>query len=411
VGSPLYELDLPFNDNGGVHTNSGIANKAAYLLGEPGNHTFNGRTVTGLGFTKSIHLWYRVMLGMTSGGDYEDLGNLLQVTCRRLVGNLGFTPGDCVEVDDAVAATEMITVHASGTEEAGMCDTAGQPITDVFFDGFESGAGNWTLSTRAQLAPGSLFPFRWAHSGVNAMYLNAEGPTSPSMTMKNFFTMPVSGNTYLWFAHLPFSGQPRLRLLHGNGATTFINPTWTGPPTRTGWGPETIANGYVSTRFNLTGFEGQFKIMFVLDPFFDDNDDPFGEWFIDDVHVYQCSDRPGPVRNLTAPRDPTRRTATVSWEPPLFPGFIWQYHATISPGVPGHQGHIVVDPGTTSVTFTGLNPGRRYEVQVQAFDTGGRAGDPATIPLDVIRSCFSTHLRDNPLWVCPSVPTKPTPFG
>ena len=34
--------ELDFRDNGGVHTNSGIANKAAYLLGEPGSHSFNG---------------------------------------------------------------------------------------------------------------------------------------------------------------------------------------------------------------------------------------------------------------------------------------------------------------------------------------------------------------------------------
>ena len=35
------------NDNGGVHTNSGIANKAAYLIAAGGS--FNGRTVTGIG--------------------------------------------------------------------------------------------------------------------------------------------------------------------------------------------------------------------------------------------------------------------------------------------------------------------------------------------------------------------------
>ncbi len=45
--SPNYTADASEADAGGVHTNSGVNNKAAFLITDGG--TFNGRTVTGLG--------------------------------------------------------------------------------------------------------------------------------------------------------------------------------------------------------------------------------------------------------------------------------------------------------------------------------------------------------------------------
>ncbi|MFC8684494.1 M4 family metallopeptidase [Brevibacillus porteri] len=44
------------NDNGGVHTNSGINNKAAYLLSEGGSH--HGVTVTGIGRNDTAKIYY-----------------------------------------------------------------------------------------------------------------------------------------------------------------------------------------------------------------------------------------------------------------------------------------------------------------------------------------------------------------
>ena len=49
--SPLYVEDLDETDDGGVHDNSGVNNKAAYLMTDGG--TFNGQTVTGSASTRS----------------------------------------------------------------------------------------------------------------------------------------------------------------------------------------------------------------------------------------------------------------------------------------------------------------------------------------------------------------------
>ena len=45
------------SDNGGVHTNSGIINKQAYLLANGGTHS--GVTVTGIGKDKLGAIYYR----------------------------------------------------------------------------------------------------------------------------------------------------------------------------------------------------------------------------------------------------------------------------------------------------------------------------------------------------------------
>ena len=43
------------NDNGGVHTNSGVNNKAVYLMVTGG--TFNGKTVAPLGWDKNRQIF------------------------------------------------------------------------------------------------------------------------------------------------------------------------------------------------------------------------------------------------------------------------------------------------------------------------------------------------------------------
>jgi bacillolysin len=94
------------SDNGGVHTNSGVNNKAAFLMTDGG--TFNNVTVTGLGMTKVAKIYYEVQANLlTSASDYSDLYGALQQACTNLTGTSGITATDCQEVKDAVDATEM----------------------------------------------------------------------------------------------------------------------------------------------------------------------------------------------------------------------------------------------------------------------------------------------------------------
>jgi Zn-dependent metalloprotease len=48
-------------DNGGVHVNAGISNKAFYLLSKGGNHSHGGVTMTGIGIDAAYAIWYRAV--------------------------------------------------------------------------------------------------------------------------------------------------------------------------------------------------------------------------------------------------------------------------------------------------------------------------------------------------------------
>jgi bacillolysin len=103
-------------DSGGVHTNSGVGNKAAYLItdgtaGEP-DGTFNGQTIpTGLGEAKAAQIYWRTEQLLTPGADYGDLADALFAACSQLAtgGIAGIVATDCTTVTQATQATQMQT--------------------------------------------------------------------------------------------------------------------------------------------------------------------------------------------------------------------------------------------------------------------------------------------------------------
>ena len=125
-------------DNGRVHTNSGVSNKAFFLLVD--GQTFNTYTVSPIGLEKAIRIYYEAQTNiLTSGSDYGALGNALRQACTNLTGTSGIVAADCTQVNNAVLATEMDVEAAT-------------PDTQI-----DSGPGNtddptptWTFSVPAQ---------------------------------------------------------------------------------------------------------------------------------------------------------------------------------------------------------------------------------------------------------------------
>src|SRR5512146_2395051 len=107
MSSAYYDFDPTEADNGGVHHNNGISNKAAYLMAAGG--TFNGKTVTAIGPDKTAAIYYEVDTHLlTSGSDYADLYVDLYQACLNLVGSsAGISLTDCASVQNAVDAVEM----------------------------------------------------------------------------------------------------------------------------------------------------------------------------------------------------------------------------------------------------------------------------------------------------------------
>jgi Zn-dependent metalloprotease len=106
-------------DNGGVHINSGVNNKAAYLMVD--GSTFNGRTIIGIGLNKTAAVYYEAQVyHLTMGANYNDLYYALIQACENLIGGVdGITQNDCDQVRIAAEAVEMIpTLPATATPTA-----------------------------------------------------------------------------------------------------------------------------------------------------------------------------------------------------------------------------------------------------------------------------------------------------
>ena len=116
---PVVRLRLDYDDNGAVHTNSGVPNKTAYLIAdgtaaEPGG-AFGGRAFPGIGTTRAATLYWATLQMLTPGADFVDLAAAL----RRSCSNLAFSTAECATVTAAVEATELDPVGRARALRAG----------------------------------------------------------------------------------------------------------------------------------------------------------------------------------------------------------------------------------------------------------------------------------------------------
>jgi Zn-dependent metalloprotease len=107
VGGQFWN-DTFDDDNGAVHTNSGVGNKAAYLIadgtvGEPGG-AFGGLSFPGLGLTATSRIYWITQQLLSPGADYSDLADALYAACLTV----GVPQAECdTTVKGATAATLM----------------------------------------------------------------------------------------------------------------------------------------------------------------------------------------------------------------------------------------------------------------------------------------------------------------
>ena len=123
-GNPGKVTDTQYfcgtGDNGGVHLNSGVPNHAYALIVDGG--TYNGQTITGLGFTKAAHIYYRAMaVYQGPASNFADHEVSIIQSAEDLIGmNLPdlatgvpsgqiITTADVTEVEQAMQAVEMST--------------------------------------------------------------------------------------------------------------------------------------------------------------------------------------------------------------------------------------------------------------------------------------------------------------
>ncbi len=108
------------NDNGGVHTNSGIPNHAYALIVDGG--TYNGQTISGIGLTKAAHIYFRAMtVYQNPATNFADHADAIEQSASDLMGvNLSdlttgapsgqiINAGDLAQIEKAMLAVGMRT--------------------------------------------------------------------------------------------------------------------------------------------------------------------------------------------------------------------------------------------------------------------------------------------------------------
>jgi len=307
-------------DNGGVHINSGINNKAVYLMVD--GDTFNGTTVTGIGIDKVAKIYYEAQTNLlTSGSDYLDLYNALYQGCQNLLGTAGITAADCNRVRAATQAVEMDQEPSVGfNPEAALCPAGETVASTLFSDDLENGLGNWTITnantggTTDDWVPWSTTygPFNggpYATSGIESLFgYNANTVTDQRAAIT--VALPAAGTPYLHFKHA-FDFEYDLGGTYDGGVIEYSTDggaTWINDPMLIDAGQTyggTIAlgygnplagqpafvgtsHGYNSSRLNLaplaTGSPVQFRWRLGTD-----SGIPASGWFLDDVRVYTCA--------------------------------------------------------------------------------------------------------------------------
>jgi Zn-dependent metalloprotease len=364
VLSALY-WDDP-GDAGGVHINSGIGNKAAYLIAD--GATFNGETVQALGVDKAARVHYRALTTLLrSASDYRDLAVALPAACDALVGVNGpggtISTSDCAQVRAAVRATEMAELPVGTAVPAPVCGPGSVPSQIVFTDDMENPAsGRWTATTltgsEAPWGYASQYPGAWpvfATSGVDNTYGDDFWTNHDSVWS---MTAPVAipANAVLHFRHaFGFDHDQRgnwdggvLEYSVDNGATWVdAGPLMTAGngyngTLRVQGSSNTLkgrqafvadSKGYTATRADLSGLAGE-SVRFRFRMGTDSVVYGYG-WFIDDVQIHTCVPDPG---NGTTPPQTTITQAPVA----------------------------AINTTMTSVGFTSSEPGSTFECRLDS---------------------------------------------
>lgn len=325
--SPYYYLGS--EDNGGVHINSGINNKAAYLMVDGGS--FNGYTITGMGIPKVSKIYYEVQTNwLTSGSDYADLHDALYLACQTLIGSSGITAGNCEQVRLATLAVEMnLPPTESVSPEAAVC-APGEKTNALFFDDFEAGTGNWsfgTLQGTSRWGLNSSVYGRFAHSGSNSLY-GADYPAELSnsfATLNLSFSLPPKTLLHFSHAHDLESGYDGGVLEYSiDGGSTWLDAggliesngyngvLWAQNPLGMVPAFTDSSRGYISTRANLSTLAGknvQLRWRLGTDPTVRRRG-----WWLDDVLLYTCEpdNTIGEIGQIVEALTQTPRTITLS---------------------------------------------------------------------------------------------------
>ena len=304
-------------DDGGVHRNSGVGNKAAALMADGG--AFRGYRVAGIGEARTARVFYQaVTTRLTPAANYVDLADALVAACADLAGSGDLTMAHCASVRDATRATQMhLEPRALAPRQAPLCAPGRRPV-DVFADDLEDpGAGRWVVQRLEGSRKGWYYPQNpnddpawdgtWASSGQTNFYAADYGTRSDAVIqLRDPVRLPEGA--FLHFGHGysfdaagsrrydggivevragggPWQGVNKL-LTHGGYNGTIARGTGNALAGTRAWTGD--SHGWSSARVDLSSFAGQWlRLRFRMAS---DRAVSGRGWYVDDVRIYACAD-------------------------------------------------------------------------------------------------------------------------
>ncbi|NOZ06124.1 MAG: peptidase M4 family protein, partial [Chloroflexi bacterium] len=238
-------------DQGGVHVNSGIPNKAAYLIAHGG--TYHGIVVSGIGIAKTEQIYYRTLVHyLTPASSFWDAREASIQSCNDLIGSFGIASTDCNAVQNGFAAvgigpSSTMTQHAylpviqrlSTMEHTpgiyGQVTDAGNPAAGVQLDLRRCVYGG-SCTTQATTTTDAYGVYRF--TGVPSLsgayyYVRYLNPTSQA-TGETPSTLPAGADIQETPAQETlgdvgqFRTPPPQPLVGAAGTTTLLNETFEG---------------------------------------------------------------------------------------------------------------------------------------------------------------------------------------
>jgi Zn-dependent metalloprotease len=324
-------------DAGGVHTNSGVGNKAAYLMAAG-----NGTTITGIGGAKVARIWYATDQLLTSGADYADLYAVMQQACADLAAAAtgGISAADCVQVKAALDAVEMSQpANEPAIAQASKCPS-GYINIDKFSDDFNRAASGSLGSKWVETGPASINgDFQPSPAAGNALFvpepLNDSAAANRYAYTSAWTALSSTYATYLHFDHaysldwLPgpstyFDGARVEIDVDGDTKSWFVPSAtaWSNGPTRTLVSDHPLlpgarvfageSRGWTSSKLSLSSYKGKkVKIRFRMAT---DGLPAYSAaygWWLDNVRLYQCSVPPTAPTSVVA--NGYAGSAKISW--------------------------------------------------------------------------------------------------
>ena len=434
-------------DNGGVHFNSGVNNKAAYLMvdgsaAETGG-MFNGVTIAGLSgatlsdrIAKAARIYYEVQTNLlTTGSDYLDLYNALNQACTNLTGTNGIIAADCAQVQLVTDAVEMnLAPNATYAPSAAICPV-GVNVYDLFLDDFESndllnwavnnaiGSNKWSTDSINLASNSGSFTLVTAGHASTTNPLDPNDDSDSALQTSSATRVPTSATAYIHFDHA-FYFETAKGINYDGGVIEYSidnGSTWVDAASLIDTGRAyngtlaasnpasgnsaftSYSNGFNSTRLDLSSLAGNY-LLFRFRSLADESSKS-GPWTIDNFRVYLCANNAPPIPNAGPDQtvqnnvtvqlsgtatDPDGDTITYQWTQLSGTAVTLSNSTTLTPSFtsPATTANIVLQ---LSATSNGVTESDAVTVTTNFFLAGSASGGSGCT--------VSKNGRFDPIWL------------